>query len=191
MSTTLDKGMQSLRIDDMALKSAPVPQATKKVMRPRPKFHKRLHPSHADIPFIPEERDTCTHHYWHFGWPISDDLVNNVLDTYLPNYLNDDHPPTVKYACFSGLVKKLTQCPALRFVLVKPNASAPWQSPLADDGEKAVTFLMVVSDCSTAFFKKRPTKDQVGRLVRVFGSEPCWMMDARPKSRWHEYGHTA
>ncbi|TRM60629.1 hypothetical protein BD626DRAFT_549604 [Schizophyllum amplum] len=163
----LDKAVQTT--DDHEVPFKPVsstPQMTKKTNKSRPKYLKRLHSLHTDIPFVPEARDKATHRYWHFGPSL-----------------------TVKYATFSSLLNRLTRWDAFQFVLVGPTASAAWPSPFAEQGEKAVTFCMIVSDCSTHYFTRRPTEEQMARLVRVFGWEPSWMMDARPKSRWHEYGH--
>ncbi|KAL1745883.1 hypothetical protein HDZ31DRAFT_35461 [Schizophyllum fasciatum] len=190
MTAVIEDRMQTLSLLDPSAPSAH--ESQKKVTkrrRERPQFHKRLHPSHADLPYIPVARDSATHRYWHFGWPLSDKLVDDLLDTYIPEFLDDDHPMAFKYGRFTRLAKTLTQCEHLFLVLVEPDAFAPSQSPFADPGEQASTFLMVVSDQSVRFFNNRPTKEQMARLTRMFGSEPRWMMDAREKKRWCEYGH--
>ncbi|KAL1726258.1 hypothetical protein EV714DRAFT_219672 [Schizophyllum commune] len=156
--------------------------------RTRPKFHKRLHPSHADLPYLPPEHDH-TNRYWHFGWPASDETVTALLRRYAPRFFDESHTEMNKYVTSTCLLKSLSGCDAIRFVLVEPDASAPWQSPMADEGEKAGSFYMVVSDCNKHFFTRRPTKEQVRRLTRVFGYEPRWMMDAREKKEWKGYGH--
>ncbi|KAL1748881.1 hypothetical protein HDZ31DRAFT_59769 [Schizophyllum fasciatum] len=193
MPRALEQGMKTLSLQESPNTSASEDGSEKRVRRrARPQYHKRLHPSHADIPFVPEAHDTATHRYWHFGWPVSDTHVNNIIETYDPEYLDDDHAETVKYARFSRLIKSLSQCKTVRLVLVEPDnaETATWQSPLAEDGEKGVTFCMVVSDCGKHFFTKRPTKEQMAILVSVFGFQPRWMMDAREKSEWRSYGHT-
>ncbi|KAL1714862.1 hypothetical protein EV715DRAFT_208660 [Schizophyllum commune] len=169
-------------------------QSTKEARRPRPKYHKRLHCSHADIPFVPEERDKTPHRFWHFGWPVSDAFANNIINTYIPGFLDSDLPLPVRYARFMALAKGITQCDpdSLRIVLVEPDEYTPlgeYQSPFAEGEEKAVTFCMVVSDARKRFFTERPTKEQMGRLVSFFGTEARWKMDAREKSLWRRYGH--
>ncbi|KAI4521812.1 hypothetical protein K525DRAFT_284540 [Schizophyllum commune Loenen D] len=135
-------------------------------------------------------RDTAKHRYWHFGWPLSDQFVDNFLDKYIPGFLDSDRATVIKYGQFMCVANTLAGTNRMYLVLVEPDAEfAPSQSPLADPGEKASTFLMVVSDCSTRYFTKRPTKKQMARLMRMFGSTPRWMMDARDKSRFTEYGY--
>ncbi|KAI5897694.1 uncharacterized protein SCHCODRAFT_02564789 [Schizophyllum commune H4-8] len=135
-------------------------------------------------------RDTAKHRYWHFGWPLSDQCVDNFLDKYIPGFLDSDRATVIKYGQFMCVANTLAGTDRMYLVLVEPDAEfAPSQSPLADPGEKASTFLMVVSDCSTRYFTKRPTKRQMARLFRMFGSAPRWMMDAREKERWPEYGN--
>ncbi|KAL1732024.1 hypothetical protein EV714DRAFT_207675 [Schizophyllum commune] len=196
MEAASDSGIQRLTIIETttALSSPETSSSTAEPQTPRrrrPQFHKRLHPSHADIPFIPAARDTAKHRYWHFGWPLSDQFVNNFLDTYIPGFLDSDRSTPIKYGRFMCLAKSFVGSARLFLVLVEPDAQfAPSQSPFADADEKASTFLMVVSDCSPRYFTKRPTKDQMARLIRMFGTAPRWMMDAREKKRWPEYGHT-
>ncbi|KAL1705075.1 hypothetical protein EV121DRAFT_204389 [Schizophyllum commune] len=168
------------------------PQSPRKA--PRPKYHKRLHPSHADIPFVPEERDRTPHRFWHFGWPVSDAFATNVLDTYIPGFLETDPPPSVKYARFMALAKLITKCDpdSIRIVLVEPDVYTPlaeYQSPFVEGEEKAVTFCMVVSDARKRLFTERPTEEQMAKLISFFGAEPRWKMDAREKSLWRRYGH--
>ncbi|KAL1732019.1 hypothetical protein EV714DRAFT_207532 [Schizophyllum commune] len=135
-------------------------------------------------------RDTAKHRYWHFGWPLSDQCVDNFLDKYIPGFLDTDRATVIKYGQFMCVANTLAGTDRVYLVLVEPDAEfAPSQSPLADPGEKASTFLMVVSDCSTRYFTKRPTKKQMARLIRMFGPAPRWMMDAREKKRWSEYGN--
>ncbi|KAI5897692.1 uncharacterized protein SCHCODRAFT_02744044 [Schizophyllum commune H4-8] len=190
MSVMLESRMQTLSIHDRPSKLTHETPSTKEAQRPQ--FHKRLHPSHADIPFVPEERDRTPHRFWHFGWPVSDNFANDILDTYIPGFLEYDPPPSVKYARFMALVKGISKCDAIRIVLVAPDAYTPlreYQSPFAEGEEKAVTFCMVVSDARKRFFTERPTKEQMAKLVSFFGAEPSWKMDAREKSLWRRYGH--
>ncbi|KAL1748873.1 hypothetical protein HDZ31DRAFT_59761 [Schizophyllum fasciatum] len=163
--------------------------AVKERCRQRPEFHKRLDPSHADIPFVPEAHDTATHRYWHYGWPVSDAKVDEIIDRYVPDYLDQERHAVIKYPYFSNLIEGLSGCKTVRLVLVEPTETVNWQSPLAGKGLKAVTFFMVVSDCGGHFFRTRPTKEQVARLNRIFGCSPCWMMDALEKKKWYVYGH--
>ncbi|KAL1748874.1 hypothetical protein HDZ31DRAFT_59762 [Schizophyllum fasciatum] len=187
MANTLVTRMQDLTIDETPQATTSTP--TKKRRRPRPEFHKRLDPSHADIPFVPEAHDTATYRYWHFGWPVSDVKVDEILDRYVPDYLDQERPVVIKYPYFSNLVEGLSGCKTVRLVLVEPTEMVSYQSPLADPGMKAVTFFMVVSDCGGHFFRTRPTKEQMARLNRIFGRSPCWMMDALEKREWYIYGH--
>ncbi|KAL1664024.1 hypothetical protein GGF50DRAFT_115475 [Schizophyllum commune] len=196
MSTALESRMQHLTLLDASTSSNSSESSESSTSQPqarrqrRPQFHKRLHPSHADIPFVPEARDTAKHRYWHFGWPLSDQFVDNFLDKYIPGFLDSDRATVIKYGQFMCVANTLAGTNRMYLVLVEPDAEfAPSQSPLADPGEKASTFLMVVSDCSTRYFTKRPTKKQMARLMRMFGSTPRWMMDARDKSRFTEYGY--
>ncbi|KAL1677628.1 hypothetical protein EV122DRAFT_213666 [Schizophyllum commune] len=169
------------------------PQTTKKARRPRrQKCHKRLHPSHADLPFVPDERAQSRHRFWHFGWPVSEDFVNNIIDSYIPDFLDDDHPPSVRFARFLDIAEGITKYSPFRLVLVVPDAYTPieqYQSSLADIGEQAVTFCMVVSDARKSLFMQRPTKEQMRKLISFFGAEPSWKMDAREKDLWRRYGH--
>ena len=80
----------------------------------------------------------------------------------------------------------------IRPVLVVPDAYTPlaqYHSVFAEDGEKAVTFCMVVSDARVRFFTERPTREQMAKLVSFFGGEPQWRMDAKEKSLFYRYGH--
>ncbi|KAI5835859.1 hypothetical protein K523DRAFT_290304 [Schizophyllum commune Tattone D] len=169
------------------------PLSTKKALRPRrPKYHKRLHPSHADLPFVPDERARSRHRFWHFGWPVSETFVNNIIDIYFPEFLDDDHPPSVRFARFLDIAEGVTKYSPFRLVLVEPDAYMPieeYQSSLADTREKAVTFCMVVSDARKSLFVQRPTKQQMAKLVNFFGAGPQWKMDARDKNLWFKYGH--
>ncbi|KAI4521813.1 hypothetical protein K525DRAFT_200320 [Schizophyllum commune Loenen D] len=163
----------------------------KKARRPRPKYHRRLHPSHADIPFVPEERGRSSSRYWHFGWPVSDTFVNNTIDFYAPRYLDKDRPSYVRYGRFLTIAEKMSKT-TIRLVLVEPDASTlvpEYQSAFAEDGAKAVTFCMVVSDARMSLFTQRPTKEQMTKLVTFFGGEPQWRMDAKDKSLFYRYGH--
>ncbi|KAL1665202.1 hypothetical protein GGF50DRAFT_53272 [Schizophyllum commune] len=159
--------------------------------RTRPKFPKRVHPSHADLPYVPPERDNNTSRYWHFGWPASDATVDALLRRYVPALFTEPRGVLSKYARFLQLLESVSGCPfdTVRFVLVEPDATASWQSPLAEKGERGVSFYMIVSDRNKDYFVKRPTKEQVQRLTRLFGCEPRWMMDARTKKEWKDYGH--
>ncbi|KAL1695763.1 hypothetical protein GGG16DRAFT_44483 [Schizophyllum commune] len=191
MSAMLENRLQALSIEDgqSSLAKRRRQSGPSKAQRgARYKFHKRLHPSHADLPYVPPERDHTTR-YWHFGWPVSDETVTAILQRYAPAFFNESHAIMNKYVTLTCLLKSLSNCSTLRFVLVEPDASAPWQSPMADEGERAVSFYMVVSDCNKHFFTRRPTKEQVQRLNRLFGYEPRWMMDAREKTQWKDYGH--
>ncbi|KAL1745885.1 hypothetical protein HDZ31DRAFT_62752 [Schizophyllum fasciatum] len=195
MSSSIVSCVQNLTLLDSPTSSAstssgpPEEKKSQTRRRKRPLIHKRLHPSHADIPYVPEARNTSTHRHWHFGWPLSDDFVNNFLDTYVPGFLDRDQAIPVKYGRFMLLAQGLARYERLYLVLVEHNAYAPSQSPLADPEETASTFVMMLSDRNNRLFNNRPTKEQMARLVHMFGSEPCWMMDAREKKRWAEYGH--
>ncbi|KAL1677625.1 hypothetical protein EV122DRAFT_290899 [Schizophyllum commune] len=189
MAATLETRMQNLTIGEPSNNAANVTAKKDGRRRPRPEFHKRLDPSHADIPFVPEAHDTARHRYWHFGWPVSDEAVNEIIDRYTPDYLDEDRDVTDKYPHFNDLIEGLSGLKPIRLVLVEPTEDVSWQSPLVSHGRRAVTFFMVVSDCGGHFFRKRPTKEQMARLVRIFGKQPCWMMDALEKSQWHKYGH--
>ncbi|KAL1714863.1 hypothetical protein EV715DRAFT_294728 [Schizophyllum commune] len=196
MSIALENRMQALSICERPSKltsESLTSESTtkKKARRSRPKFHKRLHPSHADIPFVPEERGRSSSRYWHFGWPASDTFVNNIIDLYAPGYLDKDRPSYVRYGRFLTIAEKMSQT-TIRLVLVEPDAYTPlaqYQSAFAQDGEKAVTFCMVVSDARKSLFTQRPTKEQMARLISFFGAEPQWKMDARDKSVFYRYGH--
>ncbi|TRM65775.1 hypothetical protein BD626DRAFT_555871 [Schizophyllum amplum] len=183
MATTLEQNMQGLSVQDVPNRPATEMEVAKPRKRARPMFHKTFRS-------CPRNVTHRTNRYWHFGWPVSDELVNTILDTYTPEYLDEERSAMVKYAHFSRVIKSLAGCSTIRQVLVEPPSPAWAPSPLADDGEKGVGFCMVVSDCGKHFFTKRPTKEQMGRLKFIFGSEPCWMMDARDKSQWRHYGYT-
>ncbi|KAL1705072.1 hypothetical protein EV121DRAFT_279911 [Schizophyllum commune] len=165
--------------------------SSKNARRPRPKYHRRLHPSHADIPFVPEERGRTSSRYWHFGWPISDTFVNNIIDFYAPGYLDKDRPSYVIYGRFLTIAERMSRT-SIRLVRVEPDACTPlaqYQSVFAEDGEKAVTFCMVVSDARMRLFTERPTREQMAKLVSFFGGEPQWRMDAKEKCLFYRYGH--
>ncbi|KAL1705078.1 hypothetical protein EV121DRAFT_204446 [Schizophyllum commune] len=189
MAATLEDGMQNLTINEDSNNAANNTAKDSKRRRPRPEFHRRLDPSHADIPFVPEAHDTARHRYWHFGWPVSDEAVNEIIDRYTPDYLDEDRDVTDKYPHFNDLIEGLSGLKPIRLVLVEPTEDVSWQSPLVSHGRRAVTFMMIVSDCGGHFFRKRPTHEQMARLIRIFGKQPCWMMDALEKSQWHKYGH--
>ncbi|KAI5887091.1 uncharacterized protein SCHCODRAFT_02715241 [Schizophyllum commune H4-8] len=70
-----------------------------------------------------------------------------------------------------------------RFVLVEPDTTVSWQSPIAEEGERGLSFCMVVSDCNKIYSLKRPTKEQVQRLTRLFGYEPRWTRGSRRSGR--------
>ena len=82
---------------------------------------------------MPEAHDTARHRYWHFGWPVSDEAVNEIIDRYTPDYLDEDQDVTDKYPHFNDLIEGLSGLKPIRLVLVAPTclvaepARFPWQ----------------------------------------------------------------
>ncbi|TRM59543.1 hypothetical protein BD626DRAFT_539269 [Schizophyllum amplum] len=153
-----------------------------------PGFLQSSHPSQADIPELPAEHWTTPDHYWNYGWPMSMDEVHAFLEAHRPRRLQS--APIFKLVAVGSFATINSGWYGVRHVYVEPTESVNGLSELATpDGRPGVSFFMLVSTASEYYFRTRPSKEQMAKLVELFGKEPCWMKDALEKKLWHEYYH--